>query len=281
MSTHVVNVEQEAAWDGHEGEVWTEQAERYERAGVRVLQHLLDADVIGAADRVLDVGCGTGAPTRAVARKAVDGHVTGVDLSTSMLDLARKRSADEGLTNVTFVRGDAQVFPFEPDAFDVAMSSFGVMFFGDPVAAYTNIGTALRPGGRLALLAWRHLQDNEWLMGLRGAIALGRELPLPPPDAPTPFSLADPDRVRRVLGAAGYDDVELRPVDEPMMLGVDAADALEFSRTMGVVEGLTQDLDEASVAQAFANLGDLFARYETSDGVLIPSASWLILARRA
>jgi SAM-dependent methyltransferase len=209
MSTQVANVEMERAWDGHEGDVWTEHAARYERAGSRVVQHLLDADLVGGADRVLDVGCGTGAPTRALARKAVDGHVTGIDLSTAMLDLARKRSADEGLANLTFVRGDAQVHPFDPDAFDVVTSSFGVMFFIDPVAAFTNIGKGITPGGRLALLAWRGLQENPWLMELRAAIALGRDLPVPPPDAPSPFALADPDRVRRVLGAAGFDDVDL------------------------------------------------------------------------
>ena len=167
----------------------------------------------------------------------------GIDLSTRMLELARKRSADEGLDNVTFVRGDAQVFPFEPEAFDVAMSSFGTMFFNDPVAAFTNIGGGLRRGGTLALLAWRTLQENEWLMSLRGALAVGRELPMPPPDAPTPFSLADPERVRSILGAAGFDDVELEPIDEPIDLGTDASDALEFAKTMGIVEGLTDGLD--------------------------------------
>ena len=97
--------------------------------------------------------------------------MTGLDLSTRMLELARQRSADEGLDNVTFVRGDAQVFPFEPAAFDVAMSSFGAMFFNDPVAAFTNIGGAVRPGGTLAMLAWRTLPENDWLMSLRAALA--------------------------------------------------------------------------------------------------------------
>jgi SAM-dependent methyltransferase len=280
MGTHIVNTEMAAAWDGHEGDVWTAQADRYERAGARHQRHLLDAGVIGASDVVLDVGCGTGAPTRAAAKLASAGHVTGVDLSTAMLDLARKRAADEGIANVTFVRGDAQVFPFEPSAFDVAMSSFGAMFFNDPVAAFRNIGAGLRPGGRLALLAWRTLQDNLWFMEMRGAVALGRDLPVPPPDAPTPFALSDPDRVRRVLGDAGFDDVELLPVDEPMVLGTDASDALEFSRHMGNIEGMTQDLDASSVEQAFANLGELFVRYETPDGVLMPAASWLIRARK-
>ena len=132
-----------------------------------------------------------------------EGDLMGIDLSTRMLELARGKSADEGLDNVTFVRGDAQVFPFEPDVLDIAMSSFGTMFFNDPVAAYTHIGSGLRPSGTIALLAWRTLQENEWLMSLRSALAIGRELPMPPPDAPTPFALANPERVRSILGSAG------------------------------------------------------------------------------
>jgi SAM-dependent methyltransferase len=197
-----------------------------------------------------------------------------------MLERARSRSAEQGLTNVTFERGDAQVFPFDPAAFDVAMSSFGTMFFNDPVAAFANIGRALRPGGRLALLAWRTLPENAWLMAMRGALALGRDLPLPPPEAPTPFSLADPDRVRRILGEAGYDSVELEPLDEPIELGADAADAMAFAEKMGFVEGLTDDLDDDRTATGMANLADLFAAHESPDGVLMSTAAWLITARR-
>jgi len=280
VDIEVVNTEQAAAWDGHEGDVWTEQADRYERASRRIWQWFLDAQLVGQADRALDVGCGTGGPTRDVARLASEGVVTGIDLSTRMLDLARKRSADEGLDNVAFVRGDAQVYPFEPAAFDVALSCFGVMFFNDPVAAFTNIARGLRPGGSLAVLAWRTLAENEWLMSLRGALAVGRDLPVPPPDAPTPFALANPERVRGILGSAGFDDVELVPIDEPVELGTDAADALEFAKTMGIVEGLTETLDAEQRAEAMSNLAGLIRARETPAGVLMGTAAWLITARR-
>lgn len=280
MGVEVVNVEQAAAWDGHEGDVWTEQADRYDRASRRIWQRFVQAQLVGRADRVVDVGCGTGGPTRDVARLAAEGEVVGLDLSKRMLELARKRSADEGLDNVTFVHGDAQVFPFEPEALDLAMSSFGAMFFNDPVAAYTNVGSGLRRGGTLALLAWRTLQENEWLMSLRGALAVGRQLPTPPPDAPTPFALADPERVRSILGSAGFDDIELEPIDEMIDLGTDAADAMEYAKTMGIVEGLTDGLDAETRAEAMSNLADLFHEHETADGVLLASAAWLITARR-
>ena len=129
------------------------------------------------------------------------------------------------------------------------MSSFGAMFFNDPVAAFTNIGGGLRPSGTLALLAWRTLPENEWLMSVRGALAVGRELPMPPPDAPTPFALADPERVRSILESAGFDGVELEPIDELIDLGTDASDALEFAKTMGIVEGLTDGLDAEARAR--------------------------------
>lgn len=279
MRVEVVNTEQAAAWDGHEGDVWTEQADRYDRASRRIWQRFVEGQLVGRADRVLDVGCGTGGPTRHVARLAAEGDVMGIDLSTRMLELARSRSADDGLDNVTFVRGDAQVFPFEPDVFDIAISSFGTMFFNDPVAAYTNISGGLRSNGTIALLAWRTLQENEWLMSLRSALAIGRELPMPPPDAPTPFALANPERVHSILGSAGFDGVELKPIDEMIELGTDASDALEFAKTMGIVEGLTDGLDPDARAQAMGNLAALFRERETADGVLLASAAWLITAR--
>lgn len=280
MGTEVVNTEQAAAWDGHEGDVWTEQADRYDRAGSRVWRHFIEAQLVGRGDRVLDVGCGTGGPTRDVGRLASDGEVTGIDLSTRMLELARKRAADEGLGNVTFIRGDAQIFRFEPEASDVAMSCFGTMFFNDPVAAFKNIGTGLRRSGTLAVLAWRALQENDWLMSLREALAMGRELPMPPPDAPTPFSLANPERVRTILGSAGFHDVVLEPIGEPVDLGANAADAIEFAKTMGIVEGLTEGLGADERAEAMSNLSRLFEERETADGVLLDSAAWLITARK-
>ncbi|MEO6651533.1 MAG: class I SAM-dependent methyltransferase [Ilumatobacteraceae bacterium] len=280
MSIEVVNTEQAAAWDGHEGDVWTEQADRYDRASRRTWQRFVEKKLIGPADCVVDLGCGTGRPTRDVARSAYEGQVTGIDLSTRMLELARKRSAAEGLANVTFVRGDAQVFPFEPETFDVAMSSFGTMFFNDPVAAYMNIGGSLRPSGTLALLAWRRLEDNGWMTSLRGALAMGRQLSVAPPNAPTPFALAEPERVHSILSSAGFDDVDLEPINEVIDLGTDASDAMEFAKTMGIVEGLTDDLDPESRAQAMSNLADLFVERETADGVLLASAAWLITARK-
>lgn len=279
-TVEIANVEQAAAWNGEEGKRWTEHAARYERSSWRTWQRFLDADLVAASDTVLDIGCGTGKSTRDLAGVAALGTVVGVDLSGPMLAYARERSAAEGLSNVTYVQADAQVHSFDEAAFDLAMSSFGAMFFADPVAAFTNIGRGVRPGGRLALLGWRELARNEWLVALRGALAVGRQLPVPPPDAPTPFSLADPDRVRGILSAAGFDDVGFVPIDEPIEFGSDADDAYAFMRTMGIVAGLTHELDDADRARALDELRRTVAEHDTGDGVLFGTSAWLITARR-
>jgi SAM-dependent methyltransferase len=277
----IANVEQAQAWDGREGDQWTEQADRYEAGSARIMEHLHLAKVVRATDAVLDIGCGTGLATLEAARVATAGDALGIDLSSRMLAYAAQRAAAEGVTNVRYQRADAQVHPFEPESVDALISGFGVMFFGDPAAAWANLARALRPGGQVAVMAWRRLEENEWLMSIRGALALGRELGFPPPDAPTPFSLAAPDRVHRLFGDAGLLDVELTPVDEPMVAGRDADHAYEFISGIGIVEGLLEGVDDAGRAEGLANLRRLLKEAETSEGVLLPTASWLITATRS
>ncbi len=276
----IANQEMFEAWDGEEGDDWTEHSKRYERSGRRHLPHLVNPSIVGTRDRIIDIGCGTGRSTIKAAQLARDGSALGIDLSSRMLGKAWEQAAAEGVTNASFVQGDAQVHPFEPEAADVAISHTGCMFFSDPIAAFSNIGHGLRVGGRLALLAWRELEENEWLMTVRGALALGRTLPMPPPDAPTPFSLADPSRVTTRLTAAGFTDIQLDPVDEPMELGTDAEDAFEFFKVSGVVRGLLDGVDDAGRTQALDDLHTAFKQAETAEGVLLASAAWLITATR-
>ena len=225
-------------------------------------------------------GCGTGKPTADLARLVAPGRVLGVDLSSQMLERGRRRAAADGIANVEFLQADAQVHPFEEAAFDVAVSSFGAMFFNDQVAAFANIGRALRPGGRLAVMAWQELARNEWLMAFREALAVGRTMGSPPNGAPGPFGLAEPDHVRRVLTEAGFVDVAVEAIEEPLEFGTDADDAFTFARTMGIVEGMTHDLDEADTARALDAVYKVLQAHETPEGVLLGSAAWLITARR-
>jgi SAM-dependent methyltransferase len=148
-------------------------------------EHLRAAANVQPHDRVLDVGCGTGQTTREAARAAVDGSVLGVDLSAPMLERARRLSDDAGLRNVTYVQADAQTHPFPSTHFDLCISRFGTMFFADPVAAFTNIGRALRSGARLVLLVWQDHDRNEWATAIREALTVGTAAPASTTNDPT------------------------------------------------------------------------------------------------
>lgn len=279
MPMTIANVEMAKAWE-EEGERWIQNAERYEAMDAAIWQRLLDATPIGTTDRVLDIGCGTGKSSRDVARLATSGSVLAVDLSPHMLAWARERAAAEGLRNVEFILADAEVHPFEEATFDVAVSCFGAMFFGDRAAAFRNIAAAVRPGGRLAFLAWQPLEQNEWVSAVVDVLAAGRELPLPRPGAPGPFGLADADGVRQALSHTGFEDVAITAVREPLYYGRDAEDAWTLVRTMGIVKGLSESLDEETRADALHRLRQVLADHETASGVLFGATASLITARR-
>lgn len=276
----IANVEMAATWDGPEGDNWTEYADLFDRAIGRTWKRFVDANFISKHDDVLDIGCGTGKSTRDAARLASAGTALGVDLSTRMLGLARERTTNEGLRNVTFLQADAQVHPFESNTFDIAISRFGVMFFSDPIAAFANIARALRPGGRLALITWRDLAYNEWQLIFRKALAMGRTMPAPPPGAPGPFGFADSDRVRGILAGAGYTEINFEVIDEPIDFGRNVDEAFGFVSSQGFVKGFTQDLDDASKAQAFDELRRVLAAHDSGHGVLLNTSTWQITARR-
>lgn len=278
QTTAIANTEMAEIWDGGEGEEWTENADRYD-ATDRYIGARFEREVaIEATDRVLDVGCGTGKSSRGAARRARHGSVLGVDLSSRMLEDARRRSELEGLTNLTFLQADAQVHAFAPATHDLVISIFGAMFFNDPAAAFTNISRSLRPGGRLAMLSWREFEHNEWLTTIFDTLAAGRELPTPPPGSPGPFGLADQDTVTNLLAEAGLTDIELLRLNEPMWIGSDVDDAWAFLSAMGIVRGLSEGLDENTRQGALDSLRDRVAANETPDGVLMGSAAWLITA---
>ncbi len=265
------------AWDGKEGAFWTAQARRFDNTLASLYRAFLGAAAIREEDHVLDVGCGTGQTTRDCARIATSGSALGVDLSSQMLALARQTAIAEGLTNVDFQHADAQIHPFETAAFDVVVSRMGSMFFGDPVAAFANLRRALRPGGRLTLLTWQGLGDNEWLTEFRRALAVGRDLPTPPTDAPSPFTLSDPTRVTTILESAGFGDVTLQGLHEPMNFGRSADDAFDFvSAQMGwMLEGL----DDNGRDTAIDALRTTIAEHTGDHGVTFQSATWIIQAR--
>jgi SAM-dependent methyltransferase len=276
----IANIEQAAAWDGPSGDAWVAREAFQNVALAGHSERLLTAAAVEATDRVLDVGCGTGATTRAAARQAGDGNALGVDLSRAMLARARERAAADGIVNATFEHVDAQVHSFAEGHFDVVISRFGVMFFSDAVAAFANLARATVPGGRLAVVTWQPYARNEWVSVPRTALALGRPLPPIPEDVPGPFGLADPDRVRRILGDAGWSDVQLDDVQVPYDYGADPTTAAQHASEIGVLRALLEDLDDAQRARAMDALTTVMAERATSEGVRLDSRAWVVRAVR-
>lgn len=270
------NAEQLAAWNGTEGAYWAEHAEYFDRAIAGHDRPFQEAAAIQPTDRVLDVGCGSGQNTRDAARVARSGSALGVDLSAAMLDHARRVAEAEGLTNALFLQADAQIHPFEPASFDVAICRTSAMFFADLIAALANIGRALRPDGRLVLLTWQPLAGNEWLEKIAGAFAAGREPRIPPPGI-GPFALSEPDRIRVVLDKAGYRDVQVVGNEAPIYLGADAADAYQF--ILGLNGWMLDGLDETGRAVALDALRATTDAHQTAHGVTFASATWITTAR--
>lgn len=268
------NADQLRAWDGPTGDFWADNADRFDAGVARYQEAFLGAAAITATDTVLDVGCGAGQVTRDAARRATAGSALGVDLSARLLDLARRTAAAQGVTNAAFRQADAQTHPFDPGSFDVAVSRHGSMFFGDPPAAFVNIARALRPGGRLVLLTWQGYERQEWLRTFRGALAAG---PIPT-TGPSPLSMSDPDVVRALLTGAGFVDVTVSGVAEPMWFGADPDDALRF--VAGQQSGMLAALDDAARATALDALRAALTEHRTERGVEFDSAAWLVRATR-
>ncbi|MGW5364810.1 class I SAM-dependent methyltransferase [Actinopolymorpha pittospori] len=300
----IVNTHQAEAWNGYEGHHWAEYQERYDLVNGGMNAPLFDAAAIAETDRVLDVGCGNGQTTRLAARKASRGHAVGVDLSAPMLERARASTVAEGIDNATFVQGDAQVYPFEENAFDVAISRGGIMFFSDPVAAFANIGRALRPGGRLTFVCAQEVSREDpfaralaplWAL-MRGAQEARKNVEGADderqradrdgsgPGAETggvgPTSLADPERTDAALSAAGFTQVSIEPLRIPMVFGTDVKDAADFFLLMGPMEFNLRGIDPVAVASARDEVAVALREYVDENGVSLPSALWLVQARR-
>jgi ubiquinone/menaquinone biosynthesis C-methylase UbiE len=225
-------------------------------------------------DHVLDIGCGAGQTTRDAARRAQQGRALGIDTSAPAIERASRIARAEGLRNVRFEHADAQVFRFAPTSFDLAISRFGTMFFADPVAAFTNIGRALRRGGRLVMMVWQPSERNEWDVALRHALTR------PGPMVPDPFSLADPATVESILQAAGFGDIACTDVQQPVFYGPDVATALDWVRGFSCTSHALAQLDAAATSRALARLRELLAEHMTDDGVCFNSRAWMVAARR-
>ena len=235
-------------------------------------------------DRVLDVGCGFGDTALRLAELVgPTGSVVGIDCCEAFLEYARADVRARNLTNVTFVRGDAEV-ALPTNQFDFVFARFGTMFFANPVAGLRNMRRALKPGGRMVHIVWRNRADNPWLSMAKDVVL--RFLPPPGADAltcgPGPFSMSDEATVRKMMEIAGYESIEFRRVDAPVLVGKDVKDAIAFQLAIGPAGEVFREAGaeaERKHPEIEAALADAINRQKiAADGIVMDSSSWVISA---
>jgi SAM-dependent methyltransferase len=275
------NAEQIAYWSGSGGAAWAASAARMDRELDRLGRLAMDALGPAPGSAVLDVGCGTGATTIELARRVGPaGRVVGVDVSGTLLEIARRRAGASGLGNLRFVRADAQHLTARTP-FDAVFSRFGVMFFADPVAAFAQLRGCTSPGGQLGFVCWQQLADNPWFSAASAALtgAAGGQSP-PDPCEPGPFAFADGTRIRQILTGAGWREVRVRrQVDELALDDATVQDRVAFAVHRGPAAAALADASAAERAQAAARVRAALQAFERAGAVRFRRAVWVVTAR--
>ena len=274
------NADQIAYWNALAGETWAALQERVDRQIGALGQLAMDRLDIKPGERLIDVGCGCGGASLELAKRTgPSGAVLGVDISHPMLAVARRRAEAAGLANLRFIAGDAQIHDFEPGGANALFSRFGVMFFADPAAAFANLRAALMPGGRLAFVCWRALELNPFMtVPLAAAMPLLPEPPVSPaPGAPGPFALADRERLSDILVRAGFSRISLTPHDEAIG-GEDIDGAVDFALQVGPLGAIVRERPSLAPTVTEAVRTALSPYQRPGQGVMLPSASWIVTA---
>lgn len=273
------NEDQIKFWNDKAGQDWTSLQARMDVNLSAIGDAVLALADARAGMAVLDVGCGTGATSLALA--ATGAKVTGLDVSKPMLGLARKRAAEAGL-DIAFIEADASAHAFTPE-YDLIFSRFGVMFFDDPIGAFANLHRALTTGGRLAFVCWRPLAENLWAAAPLGAAKpFLPEQPSPDPLAPGPFAFADPQRILSILTDVGFHDVEIEKYDGVMRMGRDIPTIAAQTLQIGPLSRAVGEADEATRAKITEAVRAVMGKFATADGEIAPpTACWLVSAVKA
>jgi trans-aconitate methyltransferase len=270
------NQAQSVFWNNLAGPVWVAEKARLDRFSEHFLQKGLARLAPKAGQRAIDVGCGTGASTLALADAVgSEGRVIGVDICRVMLDAAR--SALSGHSHVELLEADAQSYR-PPAPVDLVFSRFGVMFFDDPPAAFDNLRQAMAIGGQLGFLCWRSREDNEWATLPMAAAAEVIDLPTVDPEAPGPFRMQSGARVVELLMGAGFDDAEVEALDHSMQFSV--AEACEFFSRVGPMAAFLREANDATQKELQAALRAAFEARANAEQVQLKAAAWWVSAQR-
>ncbi|MBB3013178.1 class I SAM-dependent methyltransferase [Cupriavidus alkaliphilus] len=272
-------------WNGQSGERWVANQARLDAMVAVFGQAAMEAAAPATGERVLDIGCGAGASSLALAaRVGAGGQVLGVDISEPLIGRARALAQRD--TPALFQVADASSAELPEAAFDILFSRFGVMFFDDPIAAFAHMRRALRPGARVAFVCWRGAAENDWVRLPMGALkGIVPPSALPDPEAPGPFSFGDPGRVARILTAAGFTDIAIDPFDAAVPFGEggtrDAAidDAVKMTLEVGPLSRALADQPDDIRARASAAVRAAFAGLPGERSVMINGAAWIVMAR--
>ena len=275
-------------WEGERVARWIASSRGLEGQLAPVADALFEVAVLQPDERVLDVGCGTGPTThRAAAIVGPHGAVTGLDVSSAMLDAARAATPLGALATIDWVAADATTWPGGGSRFDAVISRFGVMFFDDPGRAFSNLAALTRPGGRLAIAVWAHRRLNPLFeVPLAAALAVRDGLHLPPADVPPPdagpFSLAEPDAVTALLARAGWVDVSVdeRPLQLPLAGGAPLDVAAKSTLEFGPTRVVTDDMDPSQRAAAVVAIAEALLPHVIDGAAVLDARVLLVTARR-
>lgn len=270
------NQDQVDYWNGRAGQDWTALQERMDANLSAIHDALMPFAAPRAGEAVLDIGCGTGTTSMALADAVgPKGQVTGLDISREMLALAGQRG--QGHANLSFAEADASHAPFQPE-YDLLFSRFGVMFFDNPTAAFANLRKAMKPGGRIAFACWRTPPENLWASApVAAAKPLLPDAPPPDPLAPGPFAFADPGRIKAILEEGGFKAVRIDKFDGVMDMGRDLDQAAAYTLRIGPLARAAAELDAATKIRIAELVKEALGRFVLPDGTIAPPvACWLV-----
>jgi ubiquinone/menaquinone biosynthesis C-methylase UbiE len=276
------NDDQRALWNGPDAEYWVREQERMDRTLAPITGPLISFAAPVPGSSVIDVGCGCGATTIELARAVGPaGRVIGVDVSEGMLGLAKERLRE--FDNATCLLGDAAAMPLGDIGAELIVSRFGVMFFGDPVAAFANLRTGLVPGGRVRFASWRPIAENPWMqIPLHAVYEHVPRMPKPGSEEPGPFSFGDTARVERILKGAGFAGISFTPLNVQIDLasGGTLEEAAAQSSSVGPAKRALKEQPDDVRAAAIESIRRALAPYASPEGVKLSGAVWLVAADR-